>query len=164
MLQVLLVDDDVDFVQLVRLALQYEEVELEVAFSLEEGLRAVDPEKSGSQPDVILLDLTFADSPPMLTCLQLPSFTRIAPVIVMSSYKDDELPIALVEKGAQQFIHKGEVISEQERPNTNISSLRDKLMFELRAALTRHYRERPAEKILKKIRSIQWRLSNEWDR
>jgi response regulator RpfG family c-di-GMP phosphodiesterase len=162
---VLLVDDDRDFCALVAVALKDDAVDLRIAPTLEKAFEIVDPTGGGWEPDVILLDLILPDSTLVLTVQQMGRFTQKAPTIILSNHRDEDLPIALVRKGAQQFLFKVDIVSGRERPGSDMRSLRDKLMFEIKAALERNYRERPAEKILKKLRSIQWKLAgNEWDR
>jgi two-component sensor histidine kinase/CheY-like chemotaxis protein len=59
--------------------------------------------------DLILLDLSLPDSQGIETFIQMYEYTREIPIIVMSGLDDEEIAVLAVQKGAQDYLVKGQV-------------------------------------------------------
>ncbi|MBI2958341.1 MAG: response regulator [Chloroflexi bacterium] len=83
--RVLLIDDDLDFLESTRLVLQ-SKYEVDTASSGEEGLRKA----RGSQPDVILLDIIMPFTDGFSVAKSLKKVPRLAkvPVLMLTSFSE----------------------------------------------------------------------------
>lgn len=59
--------------------------------------------------DVILLDLNLPDSNGLSTCISIHAFRPELPVVIMSGTEDEELAMASLKTGAQDYLIKGHV-------------------------------------------------------
>lgn len=65
-------------------------------------------------PDVILLDLKLLDSDIRSTIDKIPTFVRIAPVVVLTKAKDPEIALHCLSQGARDFIDKLSISEKNE--------------------------------------------------
>lgn len=63
--------------------------------------------------DVVLLDLTLPESHGLETFYRAYAASRDVPIVVLTGNTDDELALAAIEAGAQDFLHKGDVSSRE---------------------------------------------------
>ncbi len=131
--RVLLVEDDPLDAALARRALRAAGVtEVEHCSTLGDTLeRLADPERP--RPTVLLLDLTLPDSDGIET------FDRLAaasppPVVVMSGDEDPLRALALIERGAQDYLVKGEMSGAAIARSLRLAVERARLSEELREA------------------------------
>lgn len=114
--QVLLIEDSItDAIMLERTLnrMNATEFELQRAESLQQGLDFM----SQAEFDVILLDLSLPDSWGLRSLNKIQEITREIPIIVLTGTDSDELAIAAVRGGAQDYIVKSHSI------NTEVFSL-----------------------------------------
>jgi Flp pilus assembly CpaE family ATPase len=104
-LRVLLIEDDPEYAELVRIWLAPNEnvaFVLHWADSLVEGLNTL----SRGGVDVILLDLGLPDSHGYETFITAKTYTPSAPIIVLSGSDTESLAVRMVQEGAQDYIIK----------------------------------------------------------
>lgn len=109
-LKVLLVEDDQEFANILRIRLSKETdppIEVTCLATLRQALEAL-AEKTW---DLILLDLMLPDSSGIQTFVDLRVRARHTPVVIMSGLDSDELAIDAVRKGAEDYLVKGEIDS-----------------------------------------------------
>lgn len=104
MAKILVIEDDVTFLDLVRVHLAGAGHEVIMAEDAVIGLRAV----IADQPDLIVLDIfvPFLDGFEMLAALQSDPATRGIPVIVLTGHGDDETFARARQLGAAAFLTK----------------------------------------------------------
>ena len=83
--------------------------ELEIARRLEEGLDRVKQQK----PDVILLDLGLPDSQGIDTLERMLQLAPGAPVLVLTGLDDEAVGVDAMKAGAQDYLVKGQVDTDQ---------------------------------------------------
>ena len=106
-IQILYVEDDSDDVFFVREELDTAsgvDFQLENVGSISKALDRL----SGSQPDVILLDLNLPDSHGVQTVTSIVENHPLLPVVVLSSESDLEFSLSILQAGAQDYLVKGE--------------------------------------------------------
>lgn len=65
-----------------------------------------------STVDVVVLDLTLPDSSGLDTFLTLRATAGRVPIVILSGVQDEQLAVEAVRRGAQEFFHKDEMITE----------------------------------------------------
>jgi diguanylate cyclase (GGDEF)-like protein len=106
--RVLLIEDDLGDALLIRESLAESKVtifELVEARRLAEGLSYLDRDEA----DLVLLDLALPDSLGMRTFETLRGHAPSVPVIVLSGLDDEEVAVEAVNRGAQEYLVKGDV-------------------------------------------------------
>ena len=109
-LKILLVEDDQEFADILRIRLSKEKsprLEITCFPTLQQALGAL-VEKAW---DLILLDLMLPDSSGIQTFITLRSQARHTPIVIMSGLDNDNLAIDAVRKGAEDYLVKGEIDS-----------------------------------------------------
>jgi diguanylate cyclase (GGDEF)-like protein len=109
-LKVLLVEDDQEFADVLKIRLSKENsprLEITCLPTLQQALKAL----AGNDWDLILLDLMLPDSSGIRTFTTLRSQARHTPVVIMSGLDNDSLAIDAVRKGAEDYLVKGEINS-----------------------------------------------------
>ena len=106
-LRILIVEDSADQVHLLKqlFAMADGAFELQVAGSLAETRVRLGEEKT----DVVLLDLTLPDSTSLQTFARVNEMAPTLPVVVMSGLQDVALALETVQRGAQDYLVKGQV-------------------------------------------------------
>lgn len=109
-LKVLLVEDDPEFANILKIRLSKEKsprLDILCLPTLQQALTALD-EKSW---DLILLDLMLPDSSGIQTFNMVRSRASHTPIVIMSGLDNDLLAIDAVRKGAEDYLVKGEINS-----------------------------------------------------
>jgi len=109
-LKVLLVEDDQEFADILKIRLSKEtnpRLEITCLPTLQQSLEAL-AEKAW---DLILLDLMLPDSSGIETFTSLHTQARHTPIVIMSGLDSDSLAIDAVRKGAEDYLVKGELNS-----------------------------------------------------
>jgi CheY-like chemotaxis protein len=131
-LRILLIEDSLDDVVLVRAALRdysAKEFQIESKTRLEEGLALL-----REQPfDIVLLDLKLPDSYGIETFDRLHAQSDV-PIVVLSGNSNDELALQALERGAQDYLVKGTVSGELLVRMLRYSITRHRLMRELQVS------------------------------
>jgi DNA-binding NtrC family response regulator len=104
---------------------------LESAKRLSEGIEKINREK----PDVILLDLSLPDSVGMDTLLKMLDGAPGIPIIVLTGLNDEDTALEFVQKGAQDYLVKGETSEDVLVRAIRYAIERFKLVKELQNAL-----------------------------
>ncbi len=104
-LRVLLVEDNPDDAELIRLAMRNAGCELTVAERLSQAFERL----ATSQFDVVLLDLSLPDSHGLETFQRLAPRARDVAVLVLTGHRDEALGLRTVHEGAQDYLVKGSV-------------------------------------------------------
>jgi two-component system cell cycle response regulator len=107
LLKILLVEDDSEDVVLVRTLLKKNELNADIrsAESLKEGLDAL----SEDVFDVALVDLGLPDSTDSFAFTHLVEKYPELPIVVLTGANDGELALVAIQKGAQDYLVKGEI-------------------------------------------------------
>jgi len=103
----LLIDDDPEYTFLMREMLTAAwdaPFHLQCADRLSNGLKQL----TMGDADVILLDLLLPDSQGLDTFVQVHAQVPDTPIIVLSNLKDEELATKAIQKGAQDYLLKGQ--------------------------------------------------------
>ena len=110
-LRVLLIDDDEAEAELVRTALDVgaDRFELAVAPTLERAITLL----AGCRYDVALLDLTLPDSSGLASVAAVSSRFPETPVVVLTELADDQIAIQALDRGAQDYLPKGQATRAQ---------------------------------------------------
>src|ERR1700682_5330135 len=103
---VLLIEDNQEDADLVRLRLMEKNYEIEVSYAdrLSTGLAAL----AVKPPTVVLLDLNLPDSHGAETFREVINRAPSVPVVVLSGADDEELAIKAIHQGAQDYLVKGQ--------------------------------------------------------
>jgi len=105
-MNILLVEDQTDYVFIVREMLQQEAVTTVAAVErLDQALDYL----TRQTPELILLDLSLPDSHGLDTLIQLRRHSGEIPIIVLTGTRDEQLAIEAVRRGAQDYLVKGEI-------------------------------------------------------
>lgn len=108
LVKVLIIEDNESDVRLTRIALTRTpgvRYQVEDAQTLADGLDLLGRFK----PDVILLDLRLPDSSGLDTYARVQTEAQDTPIVVFSGSDDDELALAAVRRGAQDYLVKGQI-------------------------------------------------------
>jgi len=143
---ILLVEDDPGDVRLIRemlTELQAGSFSLTVADTIETAIATMASER----PEVILLDLCLPDSRGLDTFMQIRDRTADIPIVVLTGVSQWDTGIAAVQKGAQDYLVKGQVDGQLLRRSIHYAVERYRLIIELE-----HSRER--EERLRELRSL----------
>ncbi|MEI7750757.1 MAG: diguanylate cyclase [Candidatus Omnitrophota bacterium] len=109
-LKILLVEDDQEFADILKIRLSKEtnpRLQITCLPTLQQALEAL-AEKAW---DLILLDLMLPDSSGIQTFTSLHAQDRHTPIVIMSGLDSDSLAIDAVRKGAEDYLVKGELNS-----------------------------------------------------
>lgn len=107
-LRVLMVEDDGGDADYIRELLSGEErahFSLEQAGSLSEGVRRLQEERF----DILLLDLGLPESQGLDTFMKCRDFASEVPIVVLTGLSDEEVAMQAVQKGAQDYLVKGDI-------------------------------------------------------
>jgi PAS domain S-box-containing protein len=107
-IRVLLIEDNLGYAEVIRMILDRAldmQFVLKKVSRLAEGLEYV----SCDETDLILLDLKLPDSKGLETFEKLHKCARNVPIIVLTAIDNDELALAAVQKGAQDYLVKDQV-------------------------------------------------------
>ena len=99
--QVLVVDDDPDFVEAMRLTLERNGYTVVSAVSGDEGLAKVRADK----PDLVILDLMMPDMNGWQVCKAVREFSKV-PILILSALDSPGLVAAALDAGADDYITK----------------------------------------------------------
>lgn len=106
--KILQIEDDLAAVYLIREFLSQDnpsEFEITHASRLSDGLAVL----AVNKVDVILLDLNLPDSSGFNTFERVKAQSENVPIVVMSSFDEDEFAIRILHAGAQEYLVKGEI-------------------------------------------------------
>lgn len=106
--KILLVEDYLDFVRIIKYILMSERhprFEIETAATLAEALHKLKTQDF----DMVLLDLGLPDSQGLDTFDQIAALHKKIPVVILSGIDDENLSLALVKRGAQDYIVKNDI-------------------------------------------------------
>jgi signal transduction histidine kinase len=111
-IKILLIEDSRVATQLAKQMLTEAEspqfvTELKCADRLSTGLKYLDEEEI----DIVLLDLTLPDSHDLETFTTVHGKAQEVPIVVMSGIEDEKLAIEAVQRGAQDYLVKGQIDS-----------------------------------------------------
>ncbi|MGF1479312.1 MAG: response regulator [Cyanophyceae cyanobacterium] len=104
--KILLIEDDREDVELVAELLQelpQARIQLESSRSLAQGLERL----AKGQIDVVFLDLSLPDAQGLGICRQVQAQEPHLPIIILSGLDDEEVAIAALQEGAQDYLVKG---------------------------------------------------------
>ncbi|MCG8604597.1 response regulator [bacterium] len=110
-IKILLIEDDPEdthFIKALLIEEQEASFELECADCLQEGLTRL---AAKDRFDLILLDLALPDSQGLATFDRVHAQTPQIPIVVLSGLDDEEVAIKAMQKGAQDYLVKGQVES-----------------------------------------------------
>src|SRR3989339_219533 len=106
-IKILLIEDNAGDCRLIKEMLIEafsERFEFQWAKTAAEGL-----EKLGSNPDVVLADLSLPDSSGLDTFYKLYQQSSKTPIVVLSGLSDEEVAVTALKEGAQDYLVKGQV-------------------------------------------------------
>ncbi len=132
-IRVLVIEDNPGDVFLIKQALEAsreERFELETANRLGEGLRLL----GEREYDVILLDLILPDSSGLRTFFKVRNAAKGTAVIAMASLDDRDLGTSILHEGAQDFLLKGSIDSDQLTRSIRYSRERNRVEREIKEA------------------------------
>lgn len=121
-IKVLLVEDDEDDYILAKSLLGNKTFELIWAQTISSALQCL----RESAIDVVLLDLTIPDSRGLETFDKLRAYASAVPIILLTGLKDDKVGAEAVERGAQDYLVKGEITAALLDRSLKYSVLRKK--------------------------------------
>lgn len=110
-LQILLVEDNAGDARLVREMINEMQLAAEVEHVLE--LAAIMPKIKEKSFDLVLLDLHLPDSSGLNTVLKIQEMMPDVPVIVLTGFDNEELSLASIQAGAQDYLVKGQIDHKQ---------------------------------------------------
>ncbi len=131
---VLVIEDSLDDFCLLREALESSE-EVEVGIVHEERLEGALSAAKNRAIDVAIIDLSLPDSFGLDTYVSFHERYPLIPTIIMTGTKDHEMAFEAVQKGAQDYLFKGEPSSTAIIRTILYAIERQRLMTELRVAL-----------------------------
>lgn len=141
-IRMLLVEDDTDYADLLKLTLSREaepQFVIETVATLQDALRILHEEKF----DLILLDLNLSDSKGIMTFERLAASHRDIPFVILSGMDDEHLALEVVKKGAQDYVVKGDV-------------QRSILIRILKYALERHCQKKKVEELNERLAKLSF--------
>lgn len=131
---VLVIEDSLDDFCLLREVLESSE-EVEVRILHEERLEGALSAAKNRAIDVAIIDLSLPDSFGLDTYVSFHERYPLIPTIIMTGTKDHEMAFEAVQKGAQDYLFKGEPSSTAIIRTILYAIERQRLMTELRVAL-----------------------------
>jgi DNA-binding response OmpR family regulator len=102
MKKILIVDDDIDIVEIVRTMLEGQGWKVTTAYSGEEALRSV----SAEHPDLILLDIMMPRMTGMQVLQEVRAIAPEAKIIMITAFGDVSSYLDSVELGALEYVNK----------------------------------------------------------
>lgn len=99
--KVLIIDDDVDMVDLVKIVLQPDVYEVITAFTGQDGIDAV----RRLNPDLVILDLLLPGIDGLTVCREVRRFSNI-PILVLSAVNRPGIVAQALDVGADDYLHK----------------------------------------------------------
>lgn len=105
---VLVIEDEPDFAFILESMLACSaapEISCRFAYRLQDGARIA----AEGGIDVILLDLSLPDSPPIETLERLQEHSGNTPIVVLTAHDDTRLAVETVSRGAQDYLLKSEI-------------------------------------------------------
>lgn len=139
-MRILLIEDNEDDVQLVKENLVGEkeaDFDLECAARLSTGLRQLSEEEF----NVVLLDLGLPDSQGLDTFDTMHAEDPKMPIIVLSGLSDEAIAVKAVQRGAQDYLVKGQLDGGLLRRSIRYAIERQRMQGELEQARQRELRE-----------------------
>ncbi len=133
-IEVLIIEDSPDDLFLMREVLESStEVEANIIHRerLEDGLQAA----GNTAIDVVILDLDLPDSFGLDTFVSFHEEQPLLPVIIMTGATDHDMALAAVQKGAQDYLFKGELSGGSIVRSIRYAIERQRLLTELKTAL-----------------------------
>jgi len=130
----LIIEDNADDFYLLKEVLESsEEVEADISHAdrLEDALRVAE----NKAIDVAIIDLSLPDSFGLDTYVAFHKKYPLIPTIIMTGFKDHEVAFEAVQKGAQDYLFKGEPSSTAIIRTIRYAIERQRLMTELKTAL-----------------------------
>jgi two-component system sensor histidine kinase UhpB len=106
--QILIIEDDAVFAEMVQFQLSTSGISLENIISIDSIGEAKEIRKY-QEPDVILLDLNITDSSGVETYDSINELFPLASVIVLSGMDDESIALEIVSKGGQDYVLKGDL-------------------------------------------------------
>ncbi|NWG02976.1 MAG: response regulator [Syntrophaceae bacterium] len=100
--KILVVDDNVEFVGLVRRLLEHKDFQVFIAL---DGKTAVEKVRS-EEPEIVLLDLKLPDSPGEEILKRVKEINRDIAVIIVTGFGGEQVAVDLMRKGAIDFLSK----------------------------------------------------------
>ncbi len=129
--------------------------ELQCADRLSAGLKHI----SDGGIDIVLLDLTLPDSDELDTLMSVRAQKPKMPIVVMSGIEDETVAIEAVQKGAQDYLVKGQVDSNLLKRSILYAIERKRVEEELRKY--REHLEEMVEERTAKLKNINEQLNDE---
>ena len=131
---VLIVEDNLDDYSLLKEVLDSSE-EIEAKIFHEERLEGAKSIAKNNGIDVAIIDLSLPDSFGLDTYVSFHEMYPLIPTVIMTGFKDHELAFEAVQKGAQDYLFKGEPSSTAIIRTVRYAIERQRLMTELKTAL-----------------------------
>ena len=131
---VLIIEDNLDDYSLLKEVLDSSE-EVDVKIFHEERLEGAKSVAKNNGIDVAIIDLSLPDSFGLDTFISFHKEYPLVPTIIMTGTKDYEVAFTAVQKGAQDYLFKGEPSSTAIIRTIRYAIERQRLMTELKTAL-----------------------------
>jgi two-component system sensor histidine kinase ChiS len=130
-IRILLVEDNPLDARLIREIMKNARV---LAFELDSAdcLSSALVKLGASSYNAVLADLTLPDSQGMETFWKLHNFSPVTPIIILTGTDDEELALELVQKGAQDYLIKGQLNRNQLERSIIYALERHKILDELK--------------------------------
>jgi signal transduction histidine kinase len=159
-IKILLIEDSLFATRLAKQMLTEAEsplfiTELKCADRLSTGLKYLDEDEI----DIVLLDLTLPDSHDLETFATAQSKAQEVPIIVMSGLEDEKLAIEAVQRGAQDYLVKGQIDSNLLKRSILYAIERNRAEKELRRY--REHLEELVEERTAELKEINEQLKQE---
>lgn len=128
--QILIIEDDQVFAEMVQFQLSTSGISLENIISIN-SIAAAKEVQSYLEPDVILLDLNIIDSTGVQTYDNIYALFPLASVIVLSGMDDESIALEIVSKGGQDYVLKGDLNAQILNKTIKYGLLRRSLSIEV---------------------------------
>ena len=99
--RVLVIDDDADMTEMLRLILEPNAFEVNVSHSGPEGIKSA----HSLNPEVVILDLSMSDMDSWQVCREIRAFSQV-PILVLSAISNPGLVAKALDEGADDFLLK----------------------------------------------------------
>ena len=99
--KILIIDDDADMIDLLKIVLQPNAFELTTAYNGQDGIELIRQFK----PDIIILDLLLPGIDGLSVCREVRSFSNI-PILVLSAVNRPGIVAQALDVGADDYLHK----------------------------------------------------------
>ena len=106
--QILIIEDDLVFAEMVQFQLSTSGISLENIISID-SIEDAKEIRTYQEPDVILLDLNITDSSGISTYDSISKLFPLASIIVLSGMDDESIALEIVSKGGQDYVLKGDL-------------------------------------------------------